>query len=415
MTTAATIDITSAAFKPHAYEVYAQMRQEAPFTRTTLPDGGTLWIVTRYEDVLAIFKDERFVKDYHNALTPEQLAQMPEEARLFEFINRNMLFSDPPDHTRLRALVSKGFTPRRIEQLRPRIQQIADELLDAVRDQPTWDLIDSYAFPLPIIVISEMLGVPHHDSEQFRAWSNTVVNGDTMLPGDPQRQAALGAFGAYIRNLIATRRAQPGDDLISVLVQSEEQGDTLNENELISMIFLLIVAGHETTVNLIANGMLALLTHPDQMKLLKNDQSLIKNAIEEFLRFDGPVETSTMRFAREEIVVGEQRIGRGDRVLVVINAADRDPAQFDRPDDLDITRQIKGHLAFGHGIHYCLGAPLARMEGQIAISTLLRRLPTLQLAVAPDTLHYRPSMLVRGLERLPVTNKATATSLPGMP
>lgn len=398
-------NIASASFKPHAYAAYAAMREETPVYPYTLSNGERMWVVTRYNDVLSVLKDERFVKDYRRALTPEQLEQLPEAMRAFDFINRNMLFSDPPDHTRLRALISKAFTPRRIEELRPRIQQIADELLDAVQNTPTFDLLDAYAFPLPIIVISELLGVPHEDQDQFRVWSNTVVNNETMTPGDPARQAALQAFGAYINQLVARRREEPGDDLISALVQAEEQGDKLNQNELIAMIFLLIVAGHETTVNLIANGVLALLTHPDQLALLKQEPDLIKQAIEELLRYDGPVETSTMRFAREDLVLNGQPIRRGERVLVVLDSADRDETQFERADELDITRQVKQHLAFGHGMHYCLGAPLARLEGQIAIGTLLARMPNLRLAVAPDSLRYRPSLVVRGLEQLPVTAK----------
>lgn len=397
-------NLASAAFKPHAYEAYAQMREAAPVFPYTLSNNERMWVVTRYADVLAVLKDERFVKDYRNAMTEQQLEQLHESVKSFDYINRNMLFSDPPDHTRLRALVSKAFTPRRIEDLRPRIQQIADELLDALADAPSFDLLDTYAFPLPIMVISEMLGVPNEDRDQFRVWSNIVVNNETMTPGDPQRQAALMAFGGYIQNLIARRREQPGDDLISALLQSEDQGDTLGQNELIAMIFLLIVAGHETTVNLIANGVLALLTHPEQLELLKQNPGMIKQAVEEFLRYDGPVETSTMRFAREDLVLNGQLIGRGERVLVVLDSADRDSEQFERADDLDITHQIKQHLAFGHGIHYCLGAPLARLEGQIAIGTLLARMPSLRLAVTPESLHYRPSLLVRGLEQLPVAH-----------
>lgn len=399
-------NIASASFKPHAYAAYARMRESAPVYPYTLSNNERMWIVTRYADVLAVLKDDRFVKDYHNALTPEQMAQLPEDARTFEFINRNMLFSDPPDHTRLRALVSAAFTPRRIEELRPRIQQIADELLDAAAHEPTFDLLGAYAFPLPILVISEMLGVRPQDRHQFRVWSNIVVNNETMTPGDPQRQAALMAFGRYILELVARRRAQPGDDLVSALVQGEDGGDKLSQNELIAMIFLLIVAGHETTVNLIANGVLALLTHPDQRDLLLREPALIKSAVEEFLRYDGPVETSTMRFAREDLVLNGQPIARGERVLVVLGSADRDETQFERADDLDITRQIKQHLAFGLGIHYCLGAPLARLEGQIAIGTLFARMPNLRLAVPAETLSYRPSMLVRGLEELPVSHGA---------
>ncbi|HEY1014632.1 MAG TPA: cytochrome P450 [Herpetosiphonaceae bacterium] len=401
MTVREQLDITSAAAKPHTYATYARLRAEAPIFKASLPNGDPLWLVTRYEDVVAIFKDERFAKNFRNAMTPEQLATMP-VGGLSDFAHRNMLFIDPPDHARLRSLVARGFTPARIEALRPRIQQIADELIDALPAGEPFDLLDAYAFPLPITVISEMLGVPHEDREQFRVWSNVMVNGDTMLPNEPLRMQAMQAFGGYIYQLIERRRAEPRDDLVSLLVQAEEQGDRLDVQELMAMIFLLIVAGHETTVNLIANGVLALLANPGQLALLKAQPELIKNAVEELLRFDGPVETSTMRFAREDVAWGDQLIRRGERVLVIINSADRDPEIFENPDELDITRQIKHHVAFGHGIHYCLGAPLARLEGQVAIGTLLRRLPGLRLAVPAEQLTYRQSMLIRGLEQFPV-------------
>ncbi|HEY1011487.1 MAG TPA: cytochrome P450, partial [Herpetosiphonaceae bacterium] len=335
------------ALKPHAYGHYANLRRERPLYRTALVTGAPLWMATRYADVVAMFKDERFVKDYANALTEEQRAGLTADVGL-AFIQRNLLFVDPPDHTRLRALVSHGFTPARIEALRPRVQQIADELIAAMPAGEPFDLIDAFAFPLPIMVISEMLGVPHEDQARFRAWSNLVVGGASIAPDAPDRLAALREFGAYNQALIERRRAEPCDDLVSLLVQAEEQGDRLTMHETIAMIFLLIVAGHETTVNLLANGVLALLTNPAQRELLLGRPELIKNAVEEFLRFDGPVETTTMRFAREDIEWDGNLIRRGERVLLAINSADRDPEAFENPDDLDITRQIKHHLAFGH-------------------------------------------------------------------
>ena len=396
------VDCFDPGFKANPYPAYAQLRSTEPVHRVTAPDGRGLWLVTRYEDALVVFKDERFVKDYRNALTEEQLAGLPTIPEALWLLTRNMLDTDPPDHTRLRALVQKAFTPRLIERMRPRIQAIAGGLLDAVEGRGEMDLIDDYAFPLPIIVIAELLGVPAEDRDKFREWSDVGASGNmteeylaTMLP-------AMEAFTDYLRAMFEEKREKPREDLFSKLVQAEEAGEKLTEDELIAMAFLLLVAGHETSVNLIGNGTLALLTHPDQLEHLKSDPSLIKHAIEELLRYDGPVEKSTERFAREDVELGGQLIPRGEMVLLVIAAADRDPARFDDPDALDITREDTRHLAFGKGIHHCLGAPLARMEGQIAISTLLRRMPNLRLKEQPEALRWRPGLILRGLHSLPV-------------
>ncbi|MBA3945215.1 MAG: cytochrome P450 [Herpetosiphonaceae bacterium] len=398
------VDLFSPAFKANPYPTYSWLRENGPVYRATLPDGQTMWVVTRYADVVAVFKDERFVKDFRNAMTSAQIEELslPIHSREFRLLTGHMLSSDPADHTRLRALVSKGFTPRRIEQLRPRIQQVADDLLAALQERGEMDLIADFAFPLPMIVISELLGIPEADHDQFRDWSSTIINHLGSGPLDPETMAAAQAFGTYLQQLARARRAAPTDDLISALVATEGQGDQLNEDELLAMLFLLIVAGHETTVNLIGNGVLALLQHPDQLAKLRQEPALIAGAIEEFLRYDGSVETSTFRYAREDIEFRGQHITKGERVLVVIAAADHDPEQFAQPEDLDIMRAINRHVAFGQGIHYCLGAPLARLEGQIAINTLLRRLPTLRLAVDDKLLHWRPGLLMRGLYALPV-------------
>jgi cytochrome P450 len=397
------VDLFDPAFKADPYPTYARLRSSAPVHRASLPDGRGVWLITRYEDVLAVLKDRRFVKDWRTALTPEQLAGIPPIPEVMKPLSRNMLDTDPPDHERLRALVSKAFTPRLIEQMRPRVQAIADGLLDAVKDRGEMDLIDDYAFPLPITVIAELLGVPAEDRNNFREWSDAAVSGNAsqeymekiLIPH-------MQAFTDYLRALFEEKHANPRDDLVSALVRAEEAGDKLSEDELLGMVFLLLVAGHETTVNLIGNGMLALLQHPDQLRKLREDPSLIKPAVEELLRYDGPVETSTERFAREDVAIGETVIPRGEMVLVVLAAADHDPGRFSDPDDLDITRTDNRHLAFGKGIHHCLGAPLARMEGQIAISTLLRRMPNLRLKGSPESLSWRPGMILRGLRGLPV-------------
>jgi cytochrome P450 len=287
--------------------------------------------------------------------------------------------------------------------MRGRVQAIADALLDAVQDKGEMDLIDDYAYPLPIIVIAELLGIPAEDRYKFREWSVTAVSGNrtqeyvqnVLIPH-------MRAFTDYLRAMFEAKRKNPEDDLISALVRAEEAGDKLSEDELLGSLFLLLVAGYETTVNLIGNGTLALLQHPDQIQKLRDDPSLIKGAIEELLRYDGPFEISTERFAREDVAIGETVIPKGEVVMAVIAAANHDPERFPEPNKLDITRTLDKHLAFGKGIHYCLGAPLARMEGQIAIETLLRRMPNLQLKGTPKSLTWRPGLILRGLQGLPV-------------
>jgi cytochrome P450 PksS len=363
------------------------------------------WVVTDYHDAVAVLKDPRFIKDVQKI----PLGQNHEESegeravvlRRFLTFRRDMLTVDPPDHTRLRGLVSQAFTPRMIEHLRPRIQQIANALVDAVQDQEKMDLIADFAFPLPITVICELLGIPGKDRQQFRVWSQTIVNRPAGVP-DEEALVALEQFVQYIKLLLDNKRAHSGNDLMSSLVHAEEQGERLSEAELISTIFLLIVAGHETTVNLIGNGILALLQHPDQLHLLRANPSLLPSAVEELLRYTAPVSLSSPRWASSDLSLHGQTIHKGEIVLVSLIAADIDSQQFPDPQVLDMTRQENQHLAFGKGIHYCLGAPLARLEGQIAIGTLLARLPNLHLAVVPEQLTWTQNPLLHGLTSLPV-------------
>lgn len=410
-------------FKDRAYAVYADLRQRAPVVSETLPNGRTLWFVTRYDDALAVLRDyTRFANDPGSIYTQEQLegmyaqllAHLTEEqvARIREVdqaISRHLLGVDPPDHTRLRKLVSRSFTPKYVEELRPRVQQIADDLLDAVERRLSaagtneFDLIDEYAFPLPLTVIAEMLGVPVEMRDAFREWSHAAVEFNPADMGDPELNQKLYEFVEYMRTLIADKREHPGDDLVSSLVQVEEEGDHLSEDELLAMIFILIVAGHETTVKLIGNGMLALFEHPEQFARLKADPSLVKSMVEEVLRFAGPVEHSLPRYAREDVEIAGTVIPKGSEVMVLLASADRDPSQFPDPDRFDITRpEANRHLAFGKGIHACLGAPLARIEGQVAFATLLARFPHIRLAAPREDLRWRPGTLLRGLDRLPV-------------
>ncbi len=396
------VNIASPEFKANPYPFYARLRAEAPVHRVTLPTGEIAWLITRYDDVAMVLRDERFVKDTLNALTPEQIAKQPWFRKVLKPLKRNMLDLDPPDHPRLRALVHKAFTPRLIEQMRERVQGLSDELLDSVHDRGRMDLIRDYALPVPSTIIAEMLGVPVDDRHKFHRWSNGIMSAAASTPGLLKAIPNAWALMRYIRRIIKKRRANPQDDLISALARAEEAGDTLSEDELLAMVFLLLVAGHETTVNLIGNGTLALLEHPDQMARLRNDPALIKPALEELLRYASPVEMATERYTREDVAIAGTTIPRGEMVFVVLASANRDDRQFTSPDSLDLSREPNKHLSFGLGAHFCLGATLARLEGQIAISTLLRRAPDLRLTVAPDGLRWRRGLLLRGLESLPV-------------
>jgi cytochrome P450 len=395
-------DLASPAFKANPYPFYARLRAEAPVWRVTLRDRRTAWLVTRYEDVAGVLKDDTFAKDKLNAMDPDQRAKTPWVPGFLKPLERNMLDLDDPDHARLRALVSKAFTPRLIERLRGRIEALCEELLDAMERESGTDLVAGYALPLPAIVIAELLGVPAEDHARFHRWSNRLVSvssGRDMLRALP---AAL-AFVRYLRNLVERRRADPEDDLITALIRVEEAGDRLSEDELLAMAFLLLVAGHETTVNLIASGTLALLEHPEQTERLRRDPSFVKPAVEELLRYTSPVELATERYARKDTEIRDTRLPRGGLVLAVLGSANRDERHFEDPDVLDLARDPNRHLAFGRGgVHHCLGAPLARMEGQIALTALMRRFPGARLAMAPEALRWRRGLFLRGLEKLPL-------------
>ncbi len=385
------------------YPFYAQLREQESLARFSWR-GMEMWLATTYEDAVAILKDPRFVLD-RQEVEPLEGGQRSMGGNAPRYVplagRRYLLNTDPPDHTRLRSLVSKAFTPRMIAQLRPRIQQITDELLDVVQDKGQMDLIADFAFPLPITVISEMLGIPTTQRQQFRDWTQTIVQ--SLEPGkEAAGMAAEEAFINYIQTLLASKREHPDNDLTSGLMLAEEQGDTLSENELIAMILLLITAGHETTVNLIGNGVLALLEHAEQLHQLRADPALLPSAIEELLRYTAPVSLSTPRWASEDVSIHGRVIRKGEMVRCALLATNTDPQQFSDPIVLDILRRENQHLAFGKGIHYCLGAPLARMEGQIAIGTLLRRLPHMHLADSPEQLAWKEAGALRVLVALPV-------------
>ncbi len=381
-------------FTRDPYPVYAALRARGPVHRVRIPEGADAWLVLGYEAGRALLADQRLSKHWSRASPTLGVSKVS--------AGSSMLGSDAPDHTRLRKLVAREFTPRRMEQLAPRIQEMTDELLDAMLAAPdrTADLVEALSFPLPMAVICELLGVPFQDREDFRTWSGQAVSSI-----DPSvRASSTQAMTSYIAGLLAGKREKPADDLLSALIHTaDEDGDRLSGEELIGMAWLLLVAGHETTVNLITNGVHSLLAHPGQLAALRADFSLIDNAVEEILRFEGPVETPTYRFTTEPIEVGGTVIpGGGELVLVAMSDANRDPGRYPGGDRFDITRDARGHIAFGHGIHYCLGAPLARIEARTAIRSLLERCPDLRPAADPATLTWRAGMLMRGPLSLPV-------------
>ena len=395
-------DLASPRFKADPDPFYARLRAEAPVWRIKLPDKRTAWLVTCYEDVAGVLKDERFAKDPLNAQDPEQRAERPWVPGFLKPLEQNMLDLDDPDHRRLRSLVSKAFTPRLIERLRGRIEAICRELLDVMEREGRTELVRDYALPLPATVIAELLGIPAKDQRRFHRWSNRIVSISSGRDVWRALPAAL-AFVRYLRKMSERRRLLPEDDLMSALVQAEEAGDRLSRDELLAMSFLLLVAGHETTVNLIASSTLALLEHPDQLEKLEGDSQLIKPAVEELLRYTSPVEIATERYARRDLRICGTTVPPGELVLAVLGSANRDEQHFEDPDTLDLAREPNRHLAFGRGgVHHCLGAPLARMEGQIAISALLKRFPSLHLDVDPASLHWRRGIFLRGLQRLPL-------------
>lgn len=388
------------------FPLLAQLRSLSAVMPFPFPLGDQqAWIVTRMEEAVRVLKEHA-----HFTVDPSSIgvngffgrnAATSSDAPTF-FTSQSMLTVDEPDHRRLRQLVSKAFTPRYIESLRPRVQEIADALLDRVQAQGQMEIVKDYAFPLPINVIAEMLGIPQDDWAQIRVWSQALAQGLGIGGYGPGVGEHMQAFGKYTAHLVAEKRQHPGDDLISQMITIEEAGDRLSEAELLSTITLLIFAGHETTSNLIATGTLMLLDHPDQLERLKADPGLAQTAVEELLRFNGPATIAGPRFAREDIELGGQQIKRGDVIFPVLLSANHDESKFTDPEELEIARTLNRHVAFGQGIHICLGAPLARLEGDIAFTTLLRRMPNLRLAVPRESITWNFSLNSRSLDSLPV-------------
>jgi pimeloyl-[acyl-carrier protein] synthase len=377
------------------YPAYAKLRIKDPVHWNFLSQS---WVFARYRDVDAILRDQtRFSNDERHRQRSKEFQTSAAYPR-----GPSMLFLDPPDHTRLRALVQQAFTPRAIEALAPRIRQIAEHLLDQIADPTAFEMMEVLARPLPMIVMAELLGVPTEERAQFKVWSQQRARAlEPTMTTHEQRLAAQAAHAldAYFIGLIKQRRDEPRDDLLSALVAVEAAGDKLTEDELVVMLRLLLVAGNETTTNLIGNGLLALLRHPDQLQLLRSDPGLMAGAVEEFLRYDAPVQADG-RTALAEVEIDGRQIRKRQRIVLLIGSANRDPGVFDHPDRLDITRRGPSHLSFGRGIHHCLGAPLARLEARIVFETLLERYTEMRLLV--ETPPFRDNVVLRGLKDLPV-------------
>jgi cytochrome P450 len=387
------------------FPLFAQVRELGAVHPVTLADGHDAWLVVRYEEAMAALNDPRLSKDMHAALATG--SGVVAEGLPGPAFARHMLTVDPPDHTRLRRLVSGAFSPRRVEALRPSVQTIVDDLLDAIEirgPDATVDLVGAFAFPLPFTVICELLGVPEHDRDALGDQFARLLVPTTTAAEFADAKRASDAVVALLVDLVAEKQASPGDDLVSALISARDGDERLTNQELLSTIFQLMVAGHDTTASLIGNSVVALLDNPDQLAAIHEDEAKLPAAIEELLRYDAPVPHSTFRYTTEPISLGGCEIPTGAQIIINLAAADRDGTHYENSEKLDIERDVSRHLAFGHGIHHCLGAPLARMEGQLALGSLLWRFPSLALAVPASELHWShgDGLVLRGLAALPV-------------
>ncbi|MFC5066115.1 cytochrome P450 family protein [Actinomycetospora atypica] len=380
------------------YARLSALREVAPVREVEMPEGGSTWLLTRYADCRAAFTDPRFAKDFRSTMPPEQ---RPAEPLIPGPAGHMLLLNDPPVHTRLRKLVVQAFTVRRIAALRPKIEAIATSLLDQTAGAAEVDLVTDYAVPLPMAVICELLGVPIDDREAFARWSNTMIDNS---PQEEKHQAQV-SLTAYLSELVETLRAQPDDALLSGLIAAADEDDKLSGDEIVAMGMILLIAGHETTANLITNSVFAMVRDPalrDRLVATRQAGESLAPMVEEFLRWGSPVANAPLRFATEDVEVGGVTIPRGAVVTLSVAAANRDPERFDAPELYDDDRDQTGHLAFGHGIHFCLGASLARLEGEIALSALLDRFPGIEAAVPTGEIVYRHSVLIHALAALPV-------------
>lgn len=391
-------------FLQNPYPTLDKVRAECPVLWS---EKGKYWLVTRFAEGNSILRDLHYEKEgMKPPMTISLLLHLiPGASELTNSVGHWMLRKDPPDHTRLRTLVNKAFTPSTVKELRPRIQELTDQLLDEAAAKGEIELVSEFAFVLPVTVIAELLGIPAKDRDLFHRWSKTLTEILEPRPSiNPQRLTKASAANhemiEYLRPLVAERRKAPKDDLLSALVAAEQEGSKLTEEELLSNCVLMLVAGHETTVNLIGNGVKALLQHPDQLKLLQDDPSLIVNAVEEFLRYDSPVQI-VRRIASEDMELGGQKIKKDQMLVIVLGGCNRDPEVYAEPNKFDITRKDIKHLSFGQGIHHCLGATLARAEAEIAISTLVKRFPAMRLKT--DELEIKEPFALRGVKSMPIS------------
>ena len=392
-------NITTAKFKTDPFPTFKRWRDHSPVVPVKLL-GRRAWIVTRYNDVQAALKDERLVKNRRDARDATQ--KEPWMPAFLKPLERNMLDLDAPDHTRLRSLVHLAFTPRLIGQMQNRVHGLAHELIDRVQARGQMDLVHDFALQVPMTIISEMLGIDERDRANFHRWSSVAGSMSTPFNG-LLAMPSLYQFVAFLRRLIRERRLEPRDDLTSALVKAEAEGSRLSEDELIAMVTILLIAGHETTVGLIGNGALALLENPDHLKRLRAQPDLMKSAVEELTRFTAPVLMATERYARETLSVAGVEIPKGELVLAALGSANHDETQFENPESLVLDRKNNKHLGFGQGAHYCVGAPLARLEASIAFQVLLERLPNLRLAVKSENLRWNSGFATRNLKTLPAT------------
>lgn len=399
-------DLTSPAFKANPYPTYAKMRQEVPIYKHELPLhlGGSTWFVTRYDYVEAILHDhKRFVKNFRlNAATPEQQAKLPPTPHLLKLVGDHMLNHDAPIHSRLRNLVSKAFTPPMINKLRPMVEEISRNLLDKIQNKKEMDLISEYAYPFVLPVTMQLIGLPLDDIDKIRVWADAFSAPVNTKKEMEAYSTSMKGFTDYLNQIFDKRRKNPQQDLVTELVHAKDKKNLLSETELSSMVFFLLLAGYDTSVHIFGTGMLSLLQHPGQLKKLKNDLSMIEVAIEELLRYAPSLETATLRYAAEDVQMDGQTIRKGERVMAIICSANRDSESFCNPDSLDICRDPNQHQTFGYGIHFCLGAPLARLEAKVGFKELLERLPGIRLNISPEELSWRVRFPVRGLVSLPI-------------
>jgi cytochrome P450 len=394
------ISVVAPSFRANPFPTFKQWRADRPVVRIKA-FGEPAWLITRYDDVAAALTDERLVKDRRNAQNPNQRSKEQWLPKFAEPLRRSMIDSDAPDHTRLKSLVHQAFMPRLIAQMQSRIERLAHESIDRVQAKGEMDLIRDFALPIPVTIISEMLGVPAADRPAFQRWSNAIINVTKPIDGliaIPN----LYQMVKFLRRLFHDHRLQPQNDLTSALLQAEAEQSKLSEDELVGLVALLLSAGHETTVNLIGNGAVALLTNPESLHRLRTEPDLMKPAIEELMRYSPPVLFSTQRYAREDLTIAGTHISKNDLVIAALGSANHDETKFDRPETLILDRPNNKHVGFGSGMHYCLGAPLARLEASVTFKVLFDRLPNLQLAVPTDRLQWQSNIVTRGMKAIPV-------------